>query len=367
MRKIFFVIDSLQNGGAERTVCNLANGFCYRGYDVSIIVFSGLKNCFYSLDSKINLIFINGTKKRKFYKVLCLRRIMKRELNGIFISFLPQICIYTYFASMFLKTRFILSERSDPNQYKRIYKFLLRRSFKKANGCVFQSEQSLKFYFKNGSKKSAIILNPVGMQKPLHYPKERKKIIFSVGRLMKEKNFPLLIDSFKRFSENHPDYKLHIIGNGPLKNELELLSNELNLKDKIIFEGPMNNWHSKCYDYACYVCSSNYEGMSNSLEEAACLGIPCVSTNCPSGGNAKLLNFGEFGLLVKTNSSLELSNAMSKIIDEKLIFDSQKLFDLCKTDTIINNWENFINIITRGDKKEKIKQSSTIDVEDQKK
>ena len=163
--KITFIIDSLQHGGAERVVSNLAEGFSEHGHDTSILILSDFGDCsFYKIHKDVKVMSLmksKGEKISKISKILRLRKIMKEYKETIFIAFLPHICIYTYFASLFLKNHYFLSERSDPNQYNFLYKVLLKIAFKKASGCIFQSKLSKQFYFKKERHNARIIFNPV--------------------------------------------------------------------------------------------------------------------------------------------------------------------------------------------------------------
>ena len=346
MMKITFVIDSLQHGGAERVITNLARGLSTLGHEISILVLSAYGNCsFYKIKDDVNvssLLKKKDEKISKIRKIYRLRQVMKKDKDMLYIAFLPHICIYVYLASLFLKSNYFVSERSDPSRYSKMYKFFLKRAFKKALGSVFQSQQSKRFYFKNDERKTKIIVNPVHLENIEKVKGEKEKKILSVGRLMEEKNFPLLIESFKLFLKEYPEYVLEIFGDGPLKNNLIKLIEDIGLKERVLLKGTDPDWHSKCINYSCYVCSSDYEGMSNSLEEAACMGLPCVSTDCPSGGNKELLNYGEFGILVPVGDANELCHAMVKTIKNSLVYDNMKLLEKCSLENVSLEWEKFL-------------------------
>lgn len=89
----------------------------------------------------------------------------------------------------------------------------------------------------------------------------------------------MLIQAFAEISPQNPDYQLIIYGEGPLRQELESLISNLHLDNKIFLPGFKKNIHELISDAEIFVLPSDYEGLSNALLEAMCMGIPCISTN----------------------------------------------------------------------------------------
>lgn len=121
--------------------------------------------------------------------------------------------------------------------------------------------------------------------------------IVTVARLEPQKNQELLIDAFNIVSNKHKDVVLKIFGEGSLKKKLQNRIDELGLKDKVYLMGTKSdvlNWIKESY---CFVLTSDFEGLPNSLIEAMCMGIPCISTDCSPGGARQLLS-DDRGLIV---------------------------------------------------------------------
>ena len=97
--------------------------------------------------------------------------------------------------------------------------------------------------------------------------------IVTVARLEPQKNQELLIDAFNLVSKKHQDIVLKIYGEGSLKNKLQNKIHELGLKDKIFLMGAKQDVLEWIKESFCFILSSDFEGLPNSLIEAMCMGI----------------------------------------------------------------------------------------------
>ena len=113
------------------------------------------------------------------------------------------------------------------------------------------------------------------------YFKKDYKIFINMARLSVEKDQAKLIRAFKVINEEHPKTLLLILGDGPLKNELQSLIRELNLQKNVFLLGRMFNPFPYLKRADCFVMSSNHEGQGLVLLESLVLKIPIVSTNFP--------------------------------------------------------------------------------------
>ncbi|MGY6552422.1 MAG: glycosyltransferase [Erythrobacter sp.] len=137
----------------------------------------------------------------------------------------------------------------------------------------------------------------------------RGKRILTVGTLKVAKNHPLLLRSFASLAL--PDARLMLLGEGEDENESELktLASELGIANRVIFAG-FHPDPAPFYATAdLFVLSSNWEGLPTVLIEALSLGLPVVSTDCPSGPS-EILQGGRFGELVPVGDAAALAKAM---------------------------------------------------------
>ena len=158
----------------------------------------------------------------------------------------------------------------------------------------------------------------------------------------------MLIDAFSIFHNTHLDYSLEIYGIGEEEEKLKALAQKKNISDSVHFMGFSADVNEKMRNASMYVCSSDYEGISNSMLEALGMGIPTISTDCPIGGARQVIRDHENGLLVPVRDIKSLSDAMIEIAEDKEL--ASKLSDnaylirqALQIDQIAKRWVNYID------------------------
>ena len=147
--------------------------------------------------------------------------------------------------------------------------------------------------------------------------------IVAVGRLVPQKSFAVLLRAVAELvrAKKYP-VNLLLVGDGELRTELTQLTTELNITEYVHWLG----WQHNPYQYMAaadvFVLSSYFEGFGNVLVEALALGVPVVSTDCPSGPS-EILAGGEYGQLVPVGDSAALALAIKETLAEKS--DSERL------------------------------------------
>jgi CDP-glycerol glycerophosphotransferase len=122
--------------------------------------------------------------------------------------------------------------------------------------------------------------------------KDGSTIFVTVGRLSPEKNQARLIRAFAQVHAQHPLTKLVIVGDGPLREDLDHLTESLNLSESVILTGRQPNPHAIMVAADCFVLSSDYEGQPMVILEALVLGLPVVTVDFGSAQNALPRNSG---------------------------------------------------------------------------
>ncbi len=147
---------------------------------------------------------------------------------------------------------------------------------------------------------------------PWFHPRELP-VILGAGRFQRQKDFPTLIRAFARLRAERP-CRLVILGEGGGRPKLEALVAELGLTGDVDLPGFQSNPFPFVARASLFVLSSAWEGSPNVLTEAMALGIPVVSTDCPSGPR-ELLDGGRLGPLVPVGDAPGLSRAMAETLD----------------------------------------------------
>ncbi|HEY7006783.1 MAG TPA: glycosyltransferase, partial [Sphingomicrobium sp.] len=104
--------------------------------------------------------------------------------------------------------------------------------------------------------------------------------VVAVGRLVKVKNFKLLL---RAFAKSGLQSRLVIAGDGPERERLAVLAAELGIRDRVTMTGWLSNPYPVLRGASVFALSSNIEGFPNALVEALALGVPAVATNCVDG------------------------------------------------------------------------------------
>ncbi len=102
-------------------------------------------------------------------------------------------------------------------------------------------------------------------------------VFVSIGRLSPEKNHERLVAAFAQVHAEFPTARLVIVGDGPLRQQLEHDVSRRQLDDSVTVAGPRSNPFAILKRSDCFVLSSNYEGQPMVLLEAAVLGVPSIS------------------------------------------------------------------------------------------
>ena len=393
MKKVVFFIDSLSGGGAERVVANLCNELIRtEQYDISVVMLRK-KPIAYPLDERIELQYAKDMPVKSFYGKMIRRvfAVYKKFRQGIMkpvlikmnqyehwpkidetsfsffanyampyreylrkhpgctaFGFLIRSNIAMLMAAKGIPVKTVFCERNNPvrpDMPRNIMK-IRDRITRCSKAAVFQTEEERDYYTWLKCP-TAVIPNPLKEGIPEPFVGERRHEIVNFCRLNKQKNIPLLMDAFQLLLRDHPDYTLRIYGRGDEKDNLIALTQKMGLEKTVIFEDFAPDVHEKIRDAAMYVCSSDFEGLSNSMLEAMALGMPCVCTDCEGGGARMMIRSGENGLLTPIGDKQAMYEAMKKLAEEpayaaRLGGEAAKIRRELSVEKIAGQWETMI-------------------------
>lgn len=343
VKKIVFLINSLESGGAERVVSNLLNNLVDKN-DCYLILIHDYK--FYNIDSRVKIITLNESKELSGITKLLRLPILAYKLSKIIkkyefdriVSFLTRSNYINVLSNIFIKHKTIINERAMPSlQYQyglngKINRFLIKTLYPKFDLCLSNSYGNM-MDLKNKFEVINLdyIHNPFNIEMIEKISKEeieikKKRFTFvTVGRLDKGKNHKLIIDAIRDI-----DADLWIIGDGELKEEIEEYIRVQKLENKVYLLGKKENPFSYISKADCFVFASNHEGFPNVLIEALACELPIISTDCKSGPREILapnsdvsfqlkdkIELTEYGILTPIKNVDKLQETMSLIISDE--------------------------------------------------
>lgn len=156
------------------------------------------------------------------------------------------------------------------------------------------------------------------------------KLIGAIGRLSIEKGLSYFLEAGKEVISRYPQIRLLIVGEGPERQNLEIMAERFAIKDKVIFCGFQKDISTIYSILDVVVLSSVTEGLPLTLLEALAHEKPVVATRV--GGVPELIKDGETGILVNPKDSQGLANGILKILDnpeeaKKLAMRGRKLVE----------------------------------------
>lgn len=105
---------------------------------------------------------------------------------------------------------------------------------------------------------------------------ENTQLLGHVGRFMKQKNHPFLVEVFSHYHKAQPDSKLLLVGDGEAMDEIRRLVEQKGLEESVVFAGVRKDVPKLLSAMDVLLLPSFYEGMPNVVVEAQANGLPCV-------------------------------------------------------------------------------------------
>ena len=172
--------------------------------------------------------------------------------------------------------------------------------------------------------------------------------VLSIGRLTKQKNYPLLINAFKEIIKKYPDLKLIILGEGEDRKKLEKLIQNLDLKSNIFLEGYKKNIFNYLHNCECYISSSLYEDPGFTLIESGFLNKFVIAADSNTGPS-EILNDSKNGFLFKNNDKISLVDKylqFKKLSTKEVMNKKVNLKKFSKKFSIFEHFQNLKKILS---------------------
>lgn len=324
-------LPSLNGGGAERIMLLLAKSFVARGVRCDLIIAMHKGELLSEVPAGVRLTSLHRTKT--LHAVFALARYLRRERpETLLITTLKaSLCALLAKCLTSTRTRVVLCEanpikfamQSDNLWKTAINKVAVHLLYPKADDVILVSEgvhQSLVDEQVVSPNRMHIIFNPL----PRDYPAPRKKpahsrlSLVACGRLHPQKDQATLLRAFAILRRSF-DVRLTIVGDGPLRSQLEAQAQALDITDAVTFTGFVADPAEYLATASVFVHTSCYEGFGLVLLEALAYGCAIVATACPGGVREVLAN-GKFGTLVPVGDDAAIANAVARILQGEVEF-----------------------------------------------
>lgn len=326
--KLALIISSLGGGGAERVMTLLANAWVKRGNEVTLITLASNRMDVYPLDPGVRRVALDvagpsahvlAALGHNAVRILALRRAIAACRPDAAISFIAESNVRVLVAAAGLGVPVIVSERTFLNGHhmRGTWRVLRRWLYPRASAIVAQTRRCAIELEPLARHRVDVIANPVSVESAAGRPLRRSKVaghtLLAVGRLAPEKGFDLLIEAFAKLAGRYPDWNLVILGEGPLRADLERQVAARGLAGRIAMPGFNGQVHEAMRRADLFVLSSRYEGFPNALLEAMAEGAACVSFDCDTGPR-ELIEHGTNGWLVPPGDAPALAAALDTLM-----------------------------------------------------
>ena len=347
--KILHLITSINNGGAENHVADLAMSQSKIGHQVYVYYFKG--NGYWKSKLTKNKVKVLKLKKNDEYRdifyfpytFLFLLYLIKKYKFNVVHAHLPLMEILASFTLIFFpKIKFIISKHLDNsfisgsntkennnNLFLSLFieKWIINRSHK----CIAISSSVKKFFIKNyGVKKNKIDVIYYGIDTKKFQKNSKDKIINkhklinknknflilgTIARLVEQKNISLILKALSVYKKQGHKFRYYIMGDGPKLKQLVKNCDELGITKEVKFLGYSLKTKSFLQNIDVFCLSSNYEGLGMVLLEAMSTKVPIIATNTSA---IPEIVTKKCGLLFKKNDNNDLLRKIKKFSNVKL-------------------------------------------------
>lgn len=353
MKKInIFLKDITESGGGERVCANLANAF-YSDYEVEIFSFyKSQPNPIYELNKKVKITYLStyDLKNAKGFKKIFLKSFYRYFLSLKIVFHFRQKNNETLLAN---DGYFVPFFKNKALKYLRIWHIKAPKKkkvvFNRFDTIIILSSKELEKW-KKWHKNIQVIPNFL----PFISPKENdlsQKIVLSVGRMDKgdQKGFFRLIDIWEivQKSKKYKEWKLHIVGDGILKKEIQDKIKIKKLEKSIILKPFTKEIEKEYLKASIYVLTSHFEGFPMILLESSNYRIPSVAFDINTGPSDIIEN-KKNGFLISNNNLSDFAEKIQNLMDDENLrkkmgqYAKEKVKNNFSEYIIVQNWKKIL-------------------------
>ena len=327
---LLLLVRSLESGGTERQLAEMAKALHRRGWDVHVA-------CFHDSGLRANELREAGVRivrlpVKSFQSPVCILRglfsfgryVLRHRIDVIHSFDAPTNIFSPLAAKLFARRVVLISQRSFRTLLAKREHMALRVMDRIANGVVVNCEAVRTHLIRDeGIHPERIRLCYNGLNTDTFFPTRDHirpenlrdgLIIGTVCVLRPEKGLDVLLKGFAIAAEQRPRLKLLIVGSGALRDHLERLGHQMGVAERIIFQPNTRDVALWLNRMDIFVLPSLSEAFSNALMEAMACGTPVIASRV--GGNPELVRDDETGLLFEAGDSEGLAKQLVRLADD---------------------------------------------------
>lgn len=340
LKKILFMIPTLDHGGAEKVLVNLVNNMNKEKFDITVLTLfgGGVNRQFLKPHIKegfcIKKIFPGNSKLLKLFSPNTLYKKYIKEYYDIIVSYLEGPTARIVSGCTDSDTKLVSWIHVQQENMK--IASAAFRNINEAKKCYnkFDNTVCVSEYVKNNFIENFDFKKPIEV---LYNTNETDEIIklsdeevtdydftdnvntlVALGTLKKSKGFDKLARIHRRLLDEGIRNRVIILGTGPEKDNLDTLISELDIKDTFTLLGYNTNPYKYLKNSDLFVCASVAEGFSTAATESLIVGTP-VCTVDVSGMKEMLGYDNEFGIVTENNEEALYEGIKNMLISDKLL------------------------------------------------
>lgn len=316
--RVLHVLQTMGIGGMEKRILRLCNGLDSSLYDIHAV----------SLRPTLGAMIDWPKDQHHFYpiepglhpgRLFGLARLMRDGGYDIVHSHNWATMLYGVLAGRLARVPIVLHGEHGQNDDDRKGVSLKRQTVEKVLAHLTTRVVAVNEFIKRQSEKrwgltqNRVVSIPNGVDLERFVPGPRiqaadsELVIGTVARFDPIKNLPCIMRGFDRFRQRYPACKarLILVGDGPLRSEMQALAASLPSSANIQFPGETRtpeDWYAR---FDVYINGSFSEGMSNTILEGMACGLPVIASDVP--GNRAWLEGGVNALFFESDNANDLA------------------------------------------------------------
>ncbi len=320
--KVIHLIPTLQYGGAERLLAEIARYHDREKFDMTVVATVALGPLVDVIQSHgVRVVPMTAHGRWSPAYVWRLMQWLRREKPAIVHTHLFGADVYGKVAAWLAGVPLIISTEHNQWYDEPQWKHWVKRLLSRISDRIIAVSASVAEYATRvegvASSKLSVILNRIDVDRfsRLPAPLLRSPLrLLSIGRLEHQKGFDLLLRACARVRN---PWTLTIVGAGSELSALESLAGELGIADRVQYYGTTDAVPEVLEAHDVFVLASRWEGLGLVVMEAMTAGRPVIASR--AGGIAELIIDGETGMLVDSTNTQAFAAAIDLACEDHVL------------------------------------------------